>query len=316
MTLLLIMEAVEKDRLDPEGNLTAGDDVASVGGSHIWIKPGESLPFNDLLKAFAIVSANDAGKVFADAISGSEGAFVADMNARAKDLGMEDTVYKNCNGIEEEGHVTTAKDIATVTKEVLKYPQVLDYTSIWMDTIRDGKTQIVNTNRLLKTYDGAIGLKTGTTTEGGSCISAVACRDGLTLISVVLGSEYGADRFSDATKLLDFGFANFEAIEPELSSEKLQPIKVNSGVFPSVDVTMKKVGEILIPKGKEKNIKTEVSVLPEVEAPVKAGQRVGNVAYKIDNEVLLECPVEASKTIKKLNFSSAFGILFRSFLTM
>jgi D-alanyl-D-alanine carboxypeptidase (penicillin-binding protein 5/6) len=316
MTMLIVMEEIESGKLSFDDILTAQDDVASITGSHVWIKSGENITLLDALKSVAMISASDAAIVIADKISGSQGAFVSRMQTRAGELGMFDTVFKNCNGTEQEGNVTSAYDIALMSREISKYPEISDFTSTWMDSIRNGKTQIVNTNKLLKSFNGTTGLKTGTTLQAGSCISATASREDLSLIAVVLGCKTGVERFENTTKILDFGFTNFTTVEPQPPSQGLNSVKILGGVTSSVDVKLKSGVEILVRKGKEKLIKSKIEMLPEVQAPVRPGQRIGKVSYELEGEVLLECPIEISKSVDRLNFFSSFTLLLRNLLTM
>ena len=213
MTLLLVFEAVDSGKLSLDDEITASEHAAGMGGSDIWLEKGETMSADDMIKATVVVSANDAAVALAEHISGSEDAFVEKMNSRAKELGMNDTVFKNCNGLDEEGHITSAYDVALMSRELTKHEKIFDYTSIWLDNLRGGKTQIVNTNKLLKTYNGITGLKTGTTNDAGCCMSATATRGDVSLISVVLGCKTGKERFADAAALLDYGFANVSVKE-------------------------------------------------------------------------------------------------------
>ena len=215
MTLLLTFEALEAGELSLDQELTASAHAASMGGSDIWLEEGERMTVDDLLKATVIMSANDAAVVLAEAVSGSEEAFVARMNERAGELGMEDTVFKNCNGLDEEGHLTSAYDVAVMSRALLTHEKIRDYTLTWMDSVRNGETQLVNTNKLIRSYQGITGLKTGTTGQAGSCISATAQREGMELIAVVLGAESTDLRFQDAKALLDYGFAGWKTVTPE-----------------------------------------------------------------------------------------------------
>ena len=209
MTLLLTFEALEAGKLSLDQELTASAHAASMGGSDIWLEEGERMTVDDLLKATVIMSANDAAVVLAEAVSGSEEAFVARMNERAGELGMEDTVFKNCNGLDEEGHLTSAYDVAVMSRALLAHEKIRDYTLTWMDSVRNGETQLVNTNKLIRSYQGITGLKTGTTGQAGSCISATAQREGMELIAVVLKADTSEKRFEAAKSLLSYGFANY-----------------------------------------------------------------------------------------------------------
>ena len=229
MTLLLVMEALDSEKIHLDDVVTASAHAASMGGSDIWLEEGEQMTVDEMIKATAVASANDAAVALAEFISGTEDDFVAAMNEKAKALGMKDTVFKNCNGLDEEGHLTSAYDVALMSRELIKHKKIFDYTSIWLDSLRGGETQIVNTNKLLRTYDGITGLKTGTTGDTGSCITATAERNGVSLIGVILGADSGTARFKDAATLLDYGFANFETANLSLTDD-LYPVKVEDGM--------------------------------------------------------------------------------------
>ena len=233
MTLCLVFEAIDSGRLSLDQTLTASAHAASMGGSDIWLEEGEAMSVDDLIKATVIMSANDAAVVLAEAVSGSEEAFVAQMNEKAQQLGMNDTVFKNCNGLDEEGHVTSAYDVALMSRELIRHEKVFDYTLTWMDSVRGGETQLVNTNKLIRSYQGITGLKTGTTGQAGSCITATAERNGLSLIAVVLGADSTDHRFQDAAALLDYGFAGWKATVPEAPA--LEPVPVARGMAPTVE---------------------------------------------------------------------------------
>ena len=238
MTLLLVFEAVDSGKLSLDDGITASEHAAGMGGSDIWLEKGETMSADDMIKATVVVSANDAAVALAEHISGSEDAFVEKMNSRAKELGMNDTVFKNCNGLDEEGHITSAYDVALMSRELTKHEKIFDYTSIWLDNLRGGKTQIVNTNKLLKTYNGITGLKTGTTNDAGCCMSATATRGDVSLISVVLGCKTGKERFADAAALLDYGFANVSVKELTLPEDMPKSIEVNGGMTDSVKLEL------------------------------------------------------------------------------
>lgn len=316
MTLLLVMEAIDSGKLSLNDMLSASEHAASMGGSDIWLEPGEVMSVDDLIKATVVASANDAAVVLAEAVAGSESDFVNQMNNKAKELGMNETTFKNCNGLDEEGHLTSAYDVAIMSKELIKHDQIFKYTSIWIDYLRGGKTQIVNTNKLIKSYKGITGLKTGTTNEAGSCISATAKRDGLDLVAVVLGSKTGKDRFKDAQILLDYGFANYMVTKLQLPDDMLMPVKVTNGMDEFVQTEVSMDNKFLIPKGKDKDIKTVVDVDECVEAPVYEGQVLGKVTYMMGDEVLTESDIIAANSVSKMNFSSIFAILLRSMLSL
>lgn len=316
MTLCLIFDAIDSGKISYDSVVTASPHAASMGGSDIWLVEGEQMSANDMIKAIVVASANDAAVAMAEYICGSEDAFVAEMNKKAQDLGMKETVFKNCNGLDEDGHVTSAYDVAVMSRELMKHEDVFNYTSIWLDFLRDGATQIVNTNKLLKSYDGITGLKTGTTSQAGACISATAQRDSLHLISVVLGAASTTDRFDDAATLLNFGFASYCSVKPEDPSDKLTAVKVTKGMEDSVNITTEINGKFLMKKGEESNIDMEIKLKEEVEAPVEKGQELGRVIYKSGDKVLGEYPITAGSEVKQINFSDVILILFKSFISV
>lgn len=316
MTLLLVMEAIDQGRMSLTDTITASEHASSMGGSDIWLEPGEIMSADDMVKATVVASANDAAVALAEHLEGTEEAFVQKMNQRAAELGMKDTVFKNCNGLDEEGHVTSAYDVALMSRELIKHEKIFDYTTIWMDTLREGKTQIVNTNKLLKSYNGITGLKTGTTGGARSCITATAQRDGLSLIGVVLGSATGKERFTDAAALLDYGFSNYMIYTPGLPEEALQPVPVANGMQSQVAVESAASGSVLLTKGREKDLKTEVKLSESVEAPVAKGQQLGKIVYTLDGEVLTEYPITAAGDVEQISFFSALGILARELLRL
>lgn len=316
MTLCLIFEAIDSGKLSYDTVITTSPYAASMGGSDIWLVEGEQMSANDMIKAIVVASANDAAVAMAEYICGSEDSFVAEMNKKAQELGMKETVFKNCNGLDEDGHVTSAYDVAIMSRELMKHKDVFNYTSIWLDFLRDGATQIVNTNKLLKSYDGITGLKTGTTSQAGACISATAQRDDLHLIAVVLGAASTTERFDDATTLLNYGFASYCSVKPEDPSEQLTAVNVTKGMESSVNVETNINGRFLMQKGNESDIDMEIKLKEEVEAPVKEGQELGRVVYKSNDKVLGEYPVTACSAVEKINFSDVFSILFKSFISV
>lgn len=316
MTLCLIFDAIDSGKISYDSVVTASPHAASMGGSDIWLVEGEQMSANDMIKAIVVASANDAAVAMAEYICGSEEAFVAEMNKKAQEWGMKETVFKNCNGLDDDGHVTSAYDVAVMSRELMKHEDVFNYTSIWLDFLRDGATQIVNTNKLLKSYDGITGLKTGTTSQAGACISATAQRDNLHLIAVVLGAASTTERFDDATALLNFGFASYCSVKPEDPSDKLTTVKVTKGMKDSVNITTEINGNFLMEKGGEANIDMEIKVKDEVEAPVEKGQELGRIIYKSNNKVLGEYPITAGSEVEKINFSDVISILFKSFISV
>lgn len=315
MTLLLVMEAIENGQISLEETLTASEHAASMGGSDIWLKPGEEMSVDDLIKSTVIMSANDAAVVLAERVAGSESDFVAKMNRRAKELGMENTVFKNCNGLDEEGHLTTARDVALMSAELIKHKKIFDYTCTWIDYVRDGDTQLVNTNKLIRSYKGITGLKTGTTSQAGSCITATAERNGLKLVAVVLGCDTTQHRFSDAAALLDYGYANWAVITPEVP--ELPQLSVKNGLSPSVSLKASLPESVLVEKGTVSELKAEITVEEFVEAPVVEGETMGTIRFTTpEGQELTTVPIEAAESVAKLDFGACFRILFQSLLSM
>lgn len=315
MTLILIMQALENKEIKLDDIVTTSGHAASMGGSDIWLKEGETMTVNDMIKAITVVSANDAAVAMAELISGSEEEFVNKMNEKAKELGMNNTVFKNCNGLDEDGHVTSARDVATMSLELMKYPEIYNYTTVWMDNLRNGQTQLVNTNKLLKTYKGAKGLKTGTTNNAGSCISAVAQRGNITMLAVVLGSANSADRFSDASKLLDYGFSNYVSYTPSIPENIQNSIKVVGGMKDSVNTEFQIPQNLTVSKDDQKNIKPEVYIPEEIQAPVSKGQVVGKIVYKVNDKIIDEVQIKATQDINEINFNSIFKLMIDKILS-
>lgn len=314
MTLLLVMEALDSGKIGLKDQVSVSEHAASMGGSQIWLKPGENMTVDDMLKACVIASANDASVVLGEYVAGSEEEFVSQMNQKAKALQMNDTTFKNCYGLDEEGHVTSAHDVAIMSRELIQHKKIFDYTKTWMDYLRGGKTQLVNTNKLLKTYRGITGLKTGTTSKAGSCISATAERGGVSLIAVVLGCPDTKTRFSSASSLLDYGFANWSVAKPSIPQEASLPVPVKNGMEPQVGADVDSGGKILIPKGKAEKVKYEVKREENVAAPVKKGQTLGKVTCTLDGSVLQEFPIRAKSPVAELTFGAVFQLLLRGVL--
>ena len=313
MTLLLTFEALEAGELSLDQELTASAHAASMGGSDIWLEEGEQMTVDDLLKATVIMSANDAAVVLAEAVSGSEEAFVARMNERAGELGMEDTVFKNCNGLDEEGHLTSAYDVAVMSRALLTHEKIRDYTLTWMDSVRNGETQLVNTNKLIRSYQGITGLKTGTTGQAGSCISATAQREGMELIAVVLGAESTDLRFQDAKALLDYGFAGWKTVTPE--TPFLQPAAVEGGMAQKVKVAAGEMPSLLLTAGEEAQVETVVQLEP-VKAPVEQGQELGRILCQVAGETVAQVPITAKEGVEAVTFGAAFLALGRALFTL
>ena len=312
MTLLLVMEALDEGRIHLEDMVSASEHASSMGGSDIWLEPGETMSVDALLKATVIVSANDAAVALAEYVSGSEEAFVQRMNERAAELGMKDTVFKNCNGLDEDGHVTTAYDIALMSRALIQHEKIFDYTQVWMDELRGGKTQLVNTNKLLKSYSGITGLKTGTTGKAGSCMAATAERDRMALVAVVLGCASTEERFSSAASLLDAGFSGWALTAPFLSPDALAPVAVEKGMQSTVAVEADPLTGVVVPKGREGEVVCEAVMEESLTAPVEQGQAVGEVTCVLDGEVLARSQIRAVSSVEALTFSSAWLSLLRA----
>lgn len=315
MTLTLVMETVDSGKIHMDDVVTASAHAASMGGSDIWLEEGEQMTVDDMIKATAVASANDAAVALAEFICGTEDDFVAAMNEKAKALGMDDTTFMNCNGLDEEGHITSAYDVALMSRELIKHEKIFDYTNIWLDNLRGGETQIVNTNKLLRSYDGITGLKTGTTGEAGACISATAERNGLSLIGVVLGADSGKERFRDAATLLDYGFANFESKELGLE-EELAPITVEGGMEDEVSISCEGVTGLTVPKGEGKGITQTVDIPESLTAPVRKGDIVGKVVFTLNGEELASFDVTANDDVEEKSFGSILGLLLHSLIKM
>ena len=313
MTLCLVFEAIDSGQLSLDQTLTASAHAASMGGSDIWLEEGESMTVDDLIKATVIMSANDAAVVLAEAVAGSEEAFVAQMNEKAQQLGMNDTVFKNCNGLDEEGHVTSAYDVALMSRELIRHEKVFDYTLTWMDSVRGGETQLVNTNKLIRSYPGITGLKTGTTGQAGSCITATAERNGLSLIAVVLGADSTDHRFQDAAALLDYGFAGWKATVPE--APVLEPVPVARGMEPQVEPVLGEMPTLLLKAGEAGEVETAVTY-EELTAPVTRGDVIGQVTCTVDGSVMAQVDITAGEDVAQVTFFGVLSHLVQALFTL
>lgn len=311
MTLLLTMEAVENGKASMTDIVPVSEHAYSMGGSQIWLEPGEQLTLDEMIKAICVSSANDAAVAVAEYIGGSEPGFVDMMNQRAQELGMENTHFVNACGLDIQDHYSTAHDVAIMSRALLRHPLILEYSGIWQDSLRGGATQLTNTNKLLKRYQGITGLKTGTTGGAGVCISATATRDNMTLIGVVLGSSSSEDRFAAATSLLDYGFANCEVVELPAPGQ-LQPVAVTGGAAEAAALTCKLPLRALVEKGSGKDLAFEITLPETVEAPVAAGQQLGEVTLKRGGETVASFPVCAQAEVKKMDFGLSMSLLLRA----
>lgn len=315
MTMLLIMEAIDDGRIGWEDTVTASATAAAKGGSQIYLKEGETMSVATLLKSVAVSSANDAACALAEHIAGSETAFVSQMNQRAKELGMNETNFVNCTGLDDdetaENHRTSAYDIALMSRELLtKHPDIKKYTTIWMDTVRDGSFGLSNTNKLVRFYQGATGLKTGYTSQAGFCLSASAERDGMELIAVVLGCDTSAERFAACKSMLDHGFAGYALIEPQLDRQVGVPVKL--GTVSQVQAVPADEGAVLIDKAQKNTVNIKVELSEGVEAPVSKGQRLGTMTVRSGEQILAEVPLVAAEPVARLSWGEIFVRMFRS----
>lgn len=316
MSLLLVMEAIEAGQFTYDTMVSASEYACSMGGSQIWLEPGEQMSVHDLLKAAAVASANDATVALGELVSGSETAFVARMNERAAQLGMKDTTFVNASGLDADGHLTSAYDIALASCALLGHEKIKEYSTVWMDTLRDGKSELVNTNKLVKFYDGATGLKTGTTSGAGHCLSASAMREGMELVAVVMGCESSKDRFNSARTLLDYGFANWSLgrVTPDVSA--LEPVRVTGGTAQQVKIAAAGTASYLVGKGRAGDIVQTVQLPESLAAPVYADQPVGEIVLTLDGETLGHIPLHAAETVEVLTIFGAFSRLLASLFAL
>ena len=317
MSILLIMEALDSGRISLDDKVPCSENAASMGGSQIWLDVREELSVDDMLKAICVVSANDCCVAMAEYLAGSEEAFVKNMNERAKELGMKDTVFKNCHGIDTDGHVTSAYDIALMSRELLKnHHSITNYTTIWMDSLRDGKSELVNTNKLIRNYKGATGLKTGSTGLALYNLSASATRDGLSLIAVIMKAPSTQIRFSEAQKLLDFGFSNFEYASFANKSSVLKEIVVEKGVENSINAIFEDNSGCVMQKGMAQNIEQIVALPDSVSAPIEAGDKIGEVQYLLNGEIIGTTNLVSDTSVKKMNLVNMSEKIFSSWFRM
>lgn len=316
MSLLLIMETIDRGDMALEDAVSTSEHAASMGGSQIWLEPGEGMTVDDLLKATVIASANDATVALAEAIAGSEEAFVALMNERAEELGMSGTVFKNATGLDAEGHVSTAHDVAVMSAELIKFPLIKKYSTVWMDTLRDGSSELVNTNKLVRFYEGTTGLKTGTTSGAGYCLAATAQRDGMELVAVIMSGDTSSDRFEGAKKLLDYGFAHFAYTEVTADLGDTTAIKVEKGAEREVKIKPNGNFGALLKKSEAKELTQKLNIPEKITAPVKRGQVIGTVDIYSGESQIGAIDIVADKNVKKMSFSTAFMWLLGGLLAL
>ena len=309
MTMLLIMEAVDSGKISLDDMVTVSENAMSYGGSTMFLETGEQLTVNDMLKGIAVASANDGCVAMAEHLAGSESAFVDMMNEKAKGLGMENTHFMNTNGLDEDDHYSSARDVAIMSRELMKHETIFNYTSIWMDTLRGGKFQLANTNKLIRFYDGANGLKTGSTSKALCCLSAAAKRNDMQLIAVVLGAPTSAERFASAKSLLDYGFANYAVNTQITAGDEVQKIAVEKGVDKEVGVVAGDSCSTLVKKGQEDNITKEIKIDETITAPIEAGQKIGTMTISRDGEVIADIDLNALSAVEK----KGIGLIIKDF---
>lgn len=314
MTLLLVMEAIDDGRLALSETVTVSAHAASMGGSQIWLEENEQMSVEDLLKAAVIVSANDACAALAEHLCGTQEAFVERMNTRASELGATATRFVDCSGLDDTG-VSSARDIALMSAELMRnHPRICDYTTVWMDSLRGGASELVNTNRLVRFYNGATGLKTGTTSAAGCCLSATAQRDGLSLCAVVLGAPSSNDRFNGARQLLDYGFASYCFYAPSAEELACEPVRVLHGTAQQVAVTASQAVGFPLEKTARQSVETVRELAADVEAPVEKGQVLGTVIVKSGETELCRIPLIAAEAVERMTFGTAFARFFGAML--
>ena len=314
MTMLLIMEALDEGRIGWDDSVTTSEAAAAKGGSQVYLKVGETMTVTDMLKSIAVSSANDCACAMAEHIAGSEAAFVDLMNSRARELGMNDTHFVNCTGLDDgedaKNHRASAHDIAVMSRQLLKYhPEIKKFTTIWMDSVRNGAFGLSNTNKLVRFYDGATGLKTGFTSGAGYCLSASALRDGMELIAVVMGAESSQIRFQACKTMLDHGFANYALIDPDLCDAGEVPVIL--GKAASVRPRLGESAQLLIDKAQRSSVTTEFQLEESLPAPVSQGQRVGTMTVKAGQQILKEIPLVAAEGVERLTFGEIFTHVLR-----
>ena len=317
MSILLIMEALDGGKITLDTQIPCSENANSMGGSQIWLDTKEILTVKDMLKSICVVSANDCTVAMAEYLAGSEESFVQMMNTKAKQLGMNDTTFKNCHGIDEDGHVTSAYDIALMSRELLNnHPSITEYTTIWMDSIRDGKSELVNTNKLIRNYQGATGLKTGSTSLALYNLSASATRDELSLISVIMKAPTTKVRFAEARKLLDYGFANYTSKNFGNKGDVIETVDINKGIVPQVNAVLEENAIALIKKGDTGSITQNIVMDENFTAPIKQGDLLGTIQYKSGNDIILEKNLVAETDVAKSNIWNITTNLYKKWFNM
>ncbi len=314
MTLLLVMEALDRGQIGWDDVVVTSEAAAAKGGSQVYLEVGERMSMDEMLKSVVVSSANDCATALAEHVAGSESAFVDKMNARAQELGMTDTHFVNCTGLDDgenaSEHLTTARDIALMSRALLQHKEIRKYTTIWMDTVRGGKFGLSNTNKLVRFYEGTTGLKTGYTSTAGHCLAASAERDGIELIAVVLHCSSSTERFQSAKALLDYGFAHYALVSAE-PNEPLASVQVKLGTHDELTPVLQSAAPILIEKEERAQVKKTVTLVQEVEAPVRAGQELGMLTIETDSRVLAQIPILAAQDVPRLSWSQLWLRLLR-----
>lgn len=313
MSILLILEAIDSGKISTDDMVTASENAVSKGGSQIWLEEGEQMSVNDLLKAVIISSANDACTLLGEYVAGSDQAFVDMMNDKVKELGLKDSHFENCTGLDDTvtNHYSCAYDLAVIAREVMKYDLVKKYSTVWLDSLRNGETELNNTNKLVNTYDGITGLKTGTTSNAGFCLCATATRDGMSLVSVVLGADTSEHRFSKSTELLDYGFANYKIAKIELDENKLTNVKIKQGISKSIKPVVENANSVIVDKSAEE-FTYDYKLKKEVSAPIKKGDVLGEVVVKNGDSQVATVKVVSDRNIGKISFGYIMRELFKN----
>ena len=313
MSILLILEAIDSGKIKLTDEVAATENAVSKGGSQIWLEVGEKMTVNDLFKAVVIASANDACTLLGEYVAGSDSAFVDMMNKRVETLGLKNSHFENCTGLDDEitNHYSCAYDLAVIAKEVMKHKLILKYSTVWLDSLRNGKTELNNTNKMINKYNGMTGLKTGTTSNAGFCLCATATRDGISFVSVVLGAQTSNERFALTQELLDYGFANYKLDNIKIDNSKLKTVKVKNGVDKSITPKCELNKKLLLPKNSDK-ITYEYSFLDEVKAPVKKGDKIGVITVYSGNKKISSIELKSDKNIKSVTFLYIFKKMFNN----
>ena len=313
MSILLILEAIDSGKIKLTDEVAATENAVSKGGSQIWLEVGEKMSVNDLFKAVVIASANDACTLLGEYVAGSDSAFVDMMNKRVETLGLKNSHFENCTGLDDEitNHYSCAYDLAVIAKEVMKHKLILKYSTVWLDSLRNGKTELNNTNKMINKYNGMTGLKTGTTSNAGFCLCATATRDGISFVSVVLGAQTSDDRFALTEELLDYGFANYKLDNIKIDNSKLKTVKVKNGVDKSITPKCELNKKLLLPKNSDK-ITYKYSILEEVKAPVKKGDKRGVITVYSGNKKISSIELKSDKNIKSVTFLYIFKKMFNN----